>query len=112
LTWTRTFVIQRRFNGVPRHYVMVMESKGAHLEGNPDTDYNRKVASYFNQAGRRVTWQKLGEAFKDHQFCFQVLDEAQPEGREWKRRPRPTTGNGRLSATSFLVSFRDPRASA
>jgi type III restriction enzyme len=78
------FVIQRRFNGVPRHYVIVLESKGAHLEGNPDTAYKRKVANYFNQAGKCVSWQKLGEDFKDHQFCFQVLDEAQPEGREWK----------------------------
>lgn len=78
------FVIQRQIQGVPRHYVMVLESKGAHLQGNLDTAYKRKVASYFNQAGRCVTWQKLGEEFKDHQFCFQILDEAQPEGREWK----------------------------
>jgi len=41
-------------------------------------------ANYFNQAGHRVTWQKLGEDFKDHQFCFQVLDEAQPNGRQWR----------------------------
>jgi type III restriction enzyme len=78
------FVVQRRINGVPLHYVMVLESKGAHLESNPDTTYKRKVAGYFNQAGQCVTWQKLGEDFKEHQFCFQVLDEAQPDGREWK----------------------------
>jgi type III restriction enzyme len=78
------FVVQRRTNGIPRHFVMVLESKGEQLEGNPDTRYKRKVANYFNEVGRCVTWQKLGEEFKDHQFCFQVLDEAQPEGREWK----------------------------
>ncbi len=78
------FVVQREFRGMPLHYVMVLESKGAHLEGNPDTVYKRKVAAYFSQVGRCVTWQKLGEDFKDHMFCFQVLDEAQPEGREWK----------------------------
>jgi type III restriction enzyme len=78
------FVVQRGAHGVPRHYVMVLESKGEHLDGNPDTVYKKKVANYFNQAGQCVTWQKLGEEFKDHTFCFQVLDEAQPEGREWR----------------------------
>ena len=78
------FVVQRHFSGMPLHYVMVLESKGAHLEGNPDTVYKRKVAGYFNRVGQCVSWQQLGEDFKDHMFCFQVLDEAQPEGREWK----------------------------
>jgi type III restriction enzyme len=78
------FVVQRHTKGVPRHYVMVLESKGEHLQGNLDTTYKRKVAGYFNQIGKCVTWQQLGADFKDHMFCFQVLDEAQPEGREWK----------------------------
>ncbi len=78
------FVVQRADKGVPHHYVMVLESKGAHLQGNPDTEYKRAVAGYFNQVGRKVSWQKLGQEFKDHMFCFRILDEAQPDGREWK----------------------------
>jgi hypothetical protein len=63
--------------------VLVIESKGAHLEGNPDTTYKRNVASFFTKAGRRVSWQQLGEDFKDHVFRFQILDEAQPHGGDW-----------------------------
>ena len=32
----------------------------------------------------RVTWQQLGEEFKDHIFRFQILDEAQELGRDWQ----------------------------
>ncbi len=78
------FVVQGRGNGRSCHRVLVIEGKGAHLAGNPDTEYKRKVAAYFEQAGHRVTWQELGSEFKDHIFRFQVLDESQPHGREWK----------------------------
>jgi hypothetical protein len=78
------FVVQGKHGGQPMHRVLVVESKGAHLEGNLDTTYKRKVSSYFNRAGKRVTWQQLGEGFKDHLFRFQVLDEAQPHGCDWQ----------------------------
>jgi type III restriction enzyme len=78
------FVVQGNANGRPHHRVMVIESKGGHLEGHPDTDYKRKVASYFDAVGARVTWQKLGAEFKDHVFRFQVLDEVQEFGRNWR----------------------------
>lgn len=77
------FVVQSRFEGKPMNRVLVIESKGQHLEGNRDTDYKRKVATYFERAGKRVTWQQLGEEFKDHVFRFQVLDERQELGRQW-----------------------------
>jgi type III restriction enzyme len=78
------FVAQSDPDGRKLHQVLVVESKGEHLEGNRDTAYKRKVASFFEQAGKRVSWQQLGEEFKDHQFRFQVLDEAQLNGREWE----------------------------
>jgi type III restriction enzyme len=81
------FVVQSAHNGTPVHRVIVVESKGKHLEGNPDTVYKRKVADYFERVGgksRKVTWQKLAEAFADHVFRFQILDEAQPHGRDWQ----------------------------
>ncbi|MCI0364724.1 MAG: hypothetical protein L0Y44_13940 [Phycisphaerales bacterium] len=62
----------------------MIESKGKHLEGNPDTTYKRNVARYFDEAGKKVTWQQLGEDVKDHVFRFQILDEAQPHGRDWQ----------------------------
>ncbi|HEV2292719.1 MAG TPA: hypothetical protein VGR35_02625 [Tepidisphaeraceae bacterium] len=62
----------------------MVESKGKHLEGNPDTEYKRDVARFFSEVGKRVTWQQLGDEFKDHLFCFHVLDEAQEQGRDWK----------------------------
>ncbi|MCC7294021.1 MAG: DEAD/DEAH box helicase family protein [Phycisphaerales bacterium] len=78
------FVAQGKVNGRACHRVLVVESKGEHLSGSADTVYKRNVAKYFEQAGRRVTWQQLGADFKDHIFRFQVLDESQPHGREWK----------------------------
>lgn len=77
------YVVQQNANGRKYHRVLVIESKGAHLEGNPDTTYKRNVARYFSEAGKRVSWQKLGADFKDHVFRFQILDEAQPHGRGW-----------------------------
>ena len=78
------FVVQQAHEGKSRHRVLVIESKGKHLEGNPDTTYKRKVAGYFDHVGKKVTWQQLGADFKDHVFRFQVLDEAQPLGRDWQ----------------------------
>jgi len=78
------FVVQGTHEGRSHHRVLVVESKGKHLEGNPDTTYKRRVADYFDKAGKEVTWQQLGEDFKDHIFRFQILDEAQPYGRDWK----------------------------
>ena len=78
------FVVQSGTKERPEHRVIVIESKGAHLQGNPDTEYKRKVAGYFEKVGKKVTWQQLGEDFKDHVFRFQILDEAQDLGRDWK----------------------------
>ncbi len=76
------FVVRQK--DTEQHHVLVLEGKGKHLEGNPDTTYKRALAAYFDRAGKRVTWQQLGEPFKDHMFRFQVLDEAQPHGRDWQ----------------------------
>jgi type III restriction enzyme len=78
------FVVQGEYEGQTFHRVWVVESKGAHLDGNADTQYKRSVASYFDQVGKQVTWQQLGEDFKDHVFRFQVLDQTSDLGRDWK----------------------------
>ncbi|HZL35113.1 MAG TPA: DEAD/DEAH box helicase family protein [Tepidisphaeraceae bacterium] len=78
------FVAQGKPDAGPRHLVWVVESKGKHLKGNEDTEYKRDVARLFGDVGRQVSWQQLGNDFKDHQFCFRVLDEAQEAGRDWK----------------------------
>jgi type III restriction enzyme len=78
------FVVQSGTREKPEHRVIVIESKGAHLDSNPDTTYKRKVADYFEKVGKKVTWQQLGEDFQDHVFRFQILDEAGDLGRDWK----------------------------
>ena len=77
------FVVQHTYEGKKYHRVLVLESKGKHLEGNPDTTYKRNVASFFTNVGRKVSWQQLGADFKDHIFRFQILDEAHDHGRDW-----------------------------
>ncbi len=76
------FVFQNGKGKKPVARVVVVESKGRHLEGNPDTEYKRKMADYFEKVGKKVSWQKLGEGFDKHQFRFQILDEGLYES--WK----------------------------
>ena len=78
------FVAQGKIDSRPRHLVWVIESKGAHLKGSEDTEYKRDVARLFSEVGKQVSWQQLGDEFKDHRFCFRILDEAQDEGRDWR----------------------------
>jgi type III restriction enzyme len=77
------FVVQDKAQHRPCHRVIVIESKGQHLESNFDTDYKRQVAEVFDKVGHEVTWQQLGEDFKDHIFRFQILDERQEHGQDW-----------------------------
>jgi hypothetical protein len=63
--------------------VLVVESKGKHLQGNPDTAYKRSIARYFTEIGQEVPWQKLAEDFRDSTFRVQVLDEGE-YGDEWR----------------------------
>lgn len=77
------FVVQDKAARKPSHRVIVVESKGKHLDANPDTTYKRRVAEVFEKVGHEVTWQELGEDFKDHIFRFQILDEAQEHGCDW-----------------------------
>ena len=69
------FVVQHGKDEKPIARVVVVESKGRHLGGNPDTEYKRKIAGYFSKVGKEVSWQKLGEGFDRQQFRFQILDE-------------------------------------
>jgi type III restriction enzyme len=69
------FVVQNGKDEKPMARVVVVESKGRHLGGNPDTKYKQKIAGYFSKAGKQVSWQKLGEGFDKQQFRFQILDE-------------------------------------
>ena len=78
------FIVQDGGQHKPHHRVIVIETKGEQLEGNLDTLYKRDVARYFEKVGKQVTWQQLGDDFKDHVFRFQVLDEAQAGGRDWQ----------------------------
>jgi type III restriction enzyme len=69
------FVVQNGRDEKPVARVVVVESKGRHLSGNPDTEYKRKIADHFEKIGKKVSWQKLGEGFDKHEFRFQILDE-------------------------------------
>jgi len=61
----------------------LVESKGNQLKGNEDTNYKRELARLFEATGRKVTWQELGEGFRDRQFRFQILDEGQYQDQDW-----------------------------
>ena len=48
-----------------------------------DTNYKRELARLFEDTGRKVTWQELGEGFRDRKFRFQILDEGEYQGEDW-----------------------------
>jgi len=64
------FVVQNGKDQKPVARVVVVESKGKHLSGNPDTEYKRKIAGHFEKMGKKVSWQKLGRASTSTSFDF------------------------------------------
>jgi hypothetical protein len=78
------FLVQKGRHAKPIAKVIVLESKGKQLKGSEDTTYKRKVAGFFEKAGRKVTWQKLAEEFENHEFRFQILDEGEYSDRDWR----------------------------
>jgi len=67
----------------PIPQVLVLESKGKQLKGSEDTNYKRDLARIFEDVGRKVTWQELGEGFRDRTFRFQILDEGEYQDEDW-----------------------------
>lgn len=76
----------------PCHHVFVIEGKGAQLMGNEDTKYKQRVAEYYEKVGRQVSWQQLGEDFKDHVFRFRILGERGEQRRDWQDEVRELLG--------------------
>ena len=84
------FVVQMRYDGKAAPAFLMVETKGAQLDGNLDTDYKREVADCFNALGDGVAWQKLknweredGEAI-EHYFQFKVIAEQERLADAWK----------------------------
>jgi type III restriction enzyme len=78
------FLVQEGQQKKPVARVLVLETKGKHLKANEDTNYKRRLASYFQKAGTKVSWQQLGEGFESQQFRFQILDEGDYEDKDWR----------------------------
>ena len=78
------FVVQEGEGKKPIASVLVVESKGKHLQGNPDTEYKRSIAKYFSEVGHEVPWQELAEDFRDSTFRVQVVDEGEYADQTWR----------------------------
>jgi type III restriction enzyme len=66
-------------NGFNR--VFVVETKGVHLKGNPDTDYKRALFDTCNKLAKETTLTQLGLKLHAKDVSFAVID-----GDEWERR--------------------------
>ncbi|MBI4661695.1 MAG: DEAD/DEAH box helicase family protein [Verrucomicrobia bacterium] len=78
------FVVQKgNKTKEPIPEVLVVESKGGQLKGNEDTNYKRDLARLFEEVGKKVSWQELGEGFRDRKFRFQILDEGEYQDDDW-----------------------------
>jgi type III restriction enzyme len=78
------FVVQQGDDKKPVPAVLVVESKGKHLQGNPDTTYKRNIADYFTKLGHEVPWQELAKDFDESTFRVQVVDEGEYGDQTWK----------------------------
>ncbi len=61
--------------------VFVVETKGLHLKGSPDTSYKRSLLDVCNEQAREESFSELGLAFKDKKVQYEVVSEE-----EWQRR--------------------------
>ncbi|MFA4910835.1 MAG: DEAD/DEAH box helicase family protein [Desulfobacteria bacterium] len=61
--------------------VYVVETKGLHLMGSPDTDYKMEMFSLCNKEAKSRTWTELGPAMKDKVIRFEVLAEDEWEAK-------------------------------
>jgi type III restriction enzyme len=84
------FVVQMRYDGEAAPAFLMVETKGAQLDGNLDTKYKRDVADCFSKLGEGVPWQTLknweredGSAI-DHYFEFRVLAEQERLENAWR----------------------------
>ena len=76
------FVVQHAAaDGGPDRRITVVETKGRHLLGNPDTDYKRNVARVYSEVGREVTWQQLSDDLGEHTVTFHILGQRTADGR-------------------------------
>ncbi len=57
----------------------VVETKGLHLSGNPDTEYKKDLFSVCNKTAKEKDWNEFGLAFKDKEIQFEVISD-----QEWQ----------------------------
>ncbi len=84
------FVVQMKFDGKAAPAFLMVETKGAQLDGNLDTTYKRAIADCFNEMGEQVPWQLLrgwqrdDDAAIEHYFQFRVLAQQEKLEDAWK----------------------------
>jgi len=61
--------------------VYVVETKGLHLIGSPDTDYKRRMFSLCTKEAKARSWTELGLAMKEKVMRFEVLAEDEWEAK-------------------------------
>ncbi len=104
------FVIQMRHDGEAAPAFLMVETKGAQLDGNLNTTYKRAVADCFNSLNP-VPWQLLKgwehdeSEMTEHYFQFRVLSEDEVLDKAWKdewRRMKETADERMKEATTNL----------
>lgn len=60
--------------------VYVLETKGVHLSGNPDTNYKKALFELCNQYSQPTPWSEIEQNFSDHKVTFQIVFDD-----EWQR---------------------------
>ncbi len=62
-------------NAMDYSKVFVLETKGLHLKGNPDTEYKRNIFDLCTELGKSTDWASLGEDFGKKEVEFQIVYE-------------------------------------
>ena len=57
----------------------VVETKGLHLSGNPDTEYKKNLFGICNKMAKEKDWNELGLSFKGKSIRFEIISD-----QEWR----------------------------
>jgi type III restriction enzyme len=82
------FIATNKVEGDIYDKVYVLEIKGEHLAGNPDTEYKRNLLNLCNELAVKKSWSELDFGDKDTDIIFQMVDET-----SWKNQLNSLIGS-------------------
>ncbi len=68
-------IVANKIEGDTYSKVYILETKGTHLSGNPDTEYKRELLNLCNELAVEKNWDELNLGIFESEFVFAMVDE-------------------------------------